>query len=141
MRQPFKYHMPVKIRYIDTDMQGHVYFSQYYTFFDEGLEGYLAAIGYDYQTMRADNTDFVVAESHCTYKSAATWPEILRIYTRISYVGDRSLRFDFEAIADQDNRLVATGHIVAVTVDCQNFKPQAVPQELREAVAAFENEG
>lgn len=141
MKQPFKYHVPVKIRYNDTDLQGRVYFSQYYTFFDEGVEGYLAAIGYDYPTMLNGNIDFVFAESHCSYKSPATWPEVLRVYTRIGHIGNRSLRFEFEAVAATDDRLVVTGHIVAVTVDRQHFKPRPVPEALRQAVAAFEGEG
>lgn len=140
MSQPFKFYTSVKVRYNDTDMQGHVYFGQYYTFFDEGVEGYLAAIGYDYQTMLEDNTDFVYAESHCNYKSPAKWPEVLRVYIRIGHFSNRSLRFDFEIQAQNDQRLVATGHIIAVTVDRHTFNPHPVPARLRQVVAVYEGE-
>jgi acyl-CoA thioester hydrolase len=138
MTQSFKFHAPVKVRYNDTDMQGHVYFGQYYTFFDEGVEGYLTAIGYGYQQMLADHNDFVYAESHCSYKSSAKWPELLRVHTRIGHVGNRSLRFEFEIIAETDARLIAVGHIVAVTVNRHTYEPHPVPPGLRQAVAAYE---
>ncbi len=138
--QKYKFYTPVKIRFNDTDLQGHVYFGQYYTFFDEGVEGYLAEIGYNYQNMLDDKTDFIYAESHCTYKSSAKWPEILNIYTRIGHIGTRSLRFDFKITAQNDNRLIATGYITAVTADSATYKPHPVPNGLRQAVAAYEGE-
>jgi acyl-CoA thioester hydrolase len=134
----FKFYAAVKVRFNDTDKQGHVYFGKYYEFFDEGVDGYLAAIDYDYHQLLADNTDFIYVESHCNYKSAAKWPEVLHVYTRIGHVGNRSLRFDFEIHAQNDQRLVATGHIVAVTADRTTFKPHPVPTRFRQAIAAYE---
>jgi len=84
----YKFYEPVKVRFNDTDLQGHVYFGQYYSFFDEGIEGYMAAIGYDYQMMLADNTDFLYVESHCSYKSPARWPEIIDVQADVQ-LGER----------------------------------------------------
>ena len=138
MADSFKFYAPLKVRFNETDLQGHVNFGQYYFYFDVGVEAYLEAIGYNYQQLLADNTDFVYAESHCVYKSSAKWPEILHIHTRISHIGQRSLRFEFEVLAQADGRLVASGYIAAVTVDRTSFKPQPVPEGLREAVTAYE---
>jgi acyl-CoA thioester hydrolase len=136
----FKFFTPVKVRYQDTDQQGHVYFGVYYTYFDEGVEGYLEAIGYSYRQMLADKIDFIFVESHCTYKSSVKWPEVLKVHTRIGHIGRRSLRYEFEIWADADGRLVATGYIAVVTVDRDTFKPQPVPDALRQAVANYEGE-
>lgn len=138
MTDSFKFYTPLKVRFNETDLQGHVNFGQYYFYFDVGVEAYLEAIGYNYQAMLADNTDFIYAESHCTYKSSAQWPEVLHIHTRIGHIGQRSLRFEFEVMAEADQRLVATGYIAAVTVDRATFKPHPVPEGLREAVTAYE---
>ena len=140
MTTSFKFYTPLKVRFNETDLQGHVNFGQYYFYFDVGAEAYLDTIGYNYQRLLADNIDFVYAESHCTYKSSAKWPEILQIHTRIGHIGQRSLRFEFEVLAQADERLVATGYIAAVTVDRANFKPQPVPEGLREAVTAYEGQ-
>ncbi|MDX1522721.1 MAG: thioesterase family protein [Anaerolineae bacterium] len=141
MTDTFKFFTPVKVRYNDTDAQGHVYFGQYYTFFDEGVEAYLAAIGYDYQTMLAEDVDFVYAESHCVYKSSAKWPEILHVYTRLGHLRNRSVRFEFEILAKQDKRLVATGYIAAVTVNRHDYQPCSVPNGLRQAAENYQTEG
>ncbi len=138
MTNTFRFFTPVKVRYNDTDAQGHVYFGQYYTFFDEGVEAYLAAIGYDYQTMLANDVDFVYAESHCVYKASARWPEILHVYTRLGHLGNRSVRFEFEILAKQDQRLVATGYIAAVTVNRHDYQPCTVPNGLRQAAENYQ---
>jgi len=140
MSTPFKFFQPVKIRYQDTDQQGVVYFGQYFSFLDEGVEGYLAAIGYNYQEMLAEKVDFVYAEANCGYKSPSKWPEVVNVHTRIGSIGNRSLRFEFELIAAADDRLVATGFIAAVTVDSTTYKPTLVPDRLRQAVERYESD-
>jgi acyl-CoA thioester hydrolase len=136
--RPFKSYTPIKVRYNETDLQGHVYFGNYLSYFDLGVDGYMSTIGYDYQKMLADQTDFLYAESHCSYKSPARFRDILRVYTRVDHLGQRSLRFEFEVRAEPDDRLVATGHIVAVTADKTSFKPQPMPDGLRQAIVAYE---
>jgi YbgC/YbaW family acyl-CoA thioester hydrolase len=138
MSQPFKFHTRIRVRFNETDLQGHVNFGQYYFYFDEATTHYFEAIGYDHQAMQADQTDLLFAESHCNYKSSAKWPEWLRVYARIGHVGRRSLRFEFEVRAEADERLVATGHIVAVTASADTFEPRPIPERLRQAISAYE---
>lgn len=138
MSQPFKFYNRLRVRFNETDLQGHVNFAQYYFYFDESITHYFEAIGYDHEAMHADNTDLLFAESHCVYKSSAKWPEWLRVYVRVGHVGRRSLRFEFEVRAETDERLIATGHIVAVTANKDAFAPQPIPEKLRQAVSIYE---
>ena len=140
MSQPFKFYTPLKVRFNETDQQGHVNFGHYLFYFDVAVTEYMTAIGYTYQNMLADNTDFLYVESLCNYKSSARWPEVLHIYTRIGHVGRRSLRFEFEVRAESDERLIAAGHIVAVTADKVQFKPHPIPDQFREAIMAYEGQ-
>ncbi len=78
-------------------------------------------------------------ESHCNCKSPAKWPEVLDIKTRVADLGRRSLRFEFEVTSQTDDRLVASGHIVTVTVAKDTREPCRVPDRLREAMEAYEN--
>ncbi|HXV43059.1 MAG TPA: hypothetical protein VEC96_08340, partial [Anaerolineae bacterium] len=64
--------------------------------------------------------------------------EWLRVYARIGHVGRRSLRFEFEVRAEADERLVATGHIVAVTAGTDTFEPRPIPERLRQAISVYE---
>ena len=140
MTSPFRFSTPVKVRYNETDMQGHVNFGHYLFYFDAALVEYMDAIGYSYQDMLQDETDFLYVEGHCNYKSSAYWPEILNVHVRVGRVGDRSLRFEFETRAQKDNRLVVTGHIAAVTARAKNFELCPVPERLRNAIRDYQGD-
>ena len=140
MSKLFKFYTPIRVRFNETDLQGHVNFGQYYFYFDVGVTEYFEAIGYDHETMLADHIDLLFAESHCNYKASAKWPEKLRVYVRVSHLGRRSIRFEFEVRAEADERLIASGHIVAVTANSDTFEPQPIPERLRQAVIAYEGE-
>lgn len=139
MTKPFKFYTPIKVRFNETDRLGHVNFGHYNFYFDVAVEAYLAEIGYDYPAMQAGNVEFVYVEAHTNYKSEAKWPETLHVYTRIAHIGHRSFRFEFEVWAAADERLVATGHIVGVTVEQDSFTPCRVPDGLRQAVTLYED--
>jgi acyl-CoA thioester hydrolase len=128
----------IRVRFNETDLQGHVNFAQYYFYFDEAITHYFEAVGYDHQAMAADQTDLLFAESHCNYKSSAKWPEWLRVHVRVGHLGRRRIRFEFEVRAEAGERLVATGHIVAVTANKNTFAPHPIPEKLRQAISAYE---
>ena len=136
--QPPKFFASIKVRFNETDLQGHVNFGQYYFYFDVGATEYMEAIGYDYATMLKDDVDLLYAESHCNYKSSAQWPEVLRVHTRIAHLGRRSVRYEFDVRAENDGRQVATGHIVAVAAQRGTWAEREVPQWLRRAVEKYE---
>jgi acyl-CoA thioester hydrolase len=136
--EPPKFFMPVKVRFNETDLQGHVNFGHYLFYFDAALSEYLAAIGYDFQALLADGVDLLFAESHCNYHSPVQWPEVLNVHARIGHLGRRSIRFEFDIRALKDGRQVATGHIVAVTAERGTWAERNVPEKLRKAVAVFE---
>ena len=137
-KQPFKFSTPIKVRFNETDLQGHVNFGQYLFYFDVGATEYHAAIGYAYDKMWAEGIDLLYAESHCNYHSPARWPEVLRVHTRIAHLGRRSIRYEFDVHAEQDGRQVATGHIVAVTAERGTWAEREIPDGLRRAVADYE---
>jgi acyl-CoA thioester hydrolase len=138
MSQPYRFSTPIKVRFNETDLQGHVNFGHYLFYFDAALTEYLEAIDYSYQRMLEDGLDMLYLESHCEYKSPAQWPEVLNVHTRIGHLGNRSIRFELDVRAQADGRQVATGHVVAVTVTREGWEPAPIPQGLREAVESYE---
>jgi len=136
--RPYRFCTPVKVRFNETDLQGHVNFGHYLFYFDAALTEYLQAIGYSYQHMLEAGVDMLYLESHCNYKSPAHWPEVLDVHARIGHLGNRSIRFEFDVRAQSDGRQVATGHIVAVTVARAGRDPAPIPASLRAAVEAYE---
>lgn len=138
--EKFKFYYPLPVRFQDTDLQGHVYFGTYFTYFDEGLSAYLRTIGYPYKKLPELGIDLIYVEARCQYKSAAYFEEILHVHTRIANIGNSSITFEFAIFEEQSDRLVATGQITAVTVEPGTYRTVRVPDAIRQAVHAFEGE-
>ena len=136
--QPFKFHTPVRVRFNETDLQGHVNFGHYLFYFDIGVTDYLRAIGYSYDQMKTDGVDMVYLESRARYLSSAYFDETLNIHTRIGHIGNTSARFEFQAFAAKDGRAVAEGAITVVMIEHGTRNKMSVPVRLREAVTRFE---
>jgi acyl-CoA thioester hydrolase len=164
MSHRYKFHYPLRVRYVETDAQGHVFFGHYLTYFDVGLTEYTRAIGYAYPDMVASGVDMFYVEANCQYKGRAYFDDLLHVHTRIGHIGNTSFTFEFaiyrvlspsasirtdaakgEQPADvrepeSSDELIATGRIVAVAVDAETEQPFRVPDELREAVARYEGD-
>ncbi len=139
MEERFEFFTPVQVRYVETDMQGHVFFGHYFTYFDAGLIEYLRAVGYTYNDFLAGGTDFFYIHADCDYKGRAFFDDTLHVHTRVSNIGNTSFTFEFAIFEETEGRPIATGHIVAVAVDKETRETVSVPEAFRKAVAEFEN--
>src|SRR3972149_4332133 len=137
MNNPFKFFTPIKVRFNETDLQGHVHFGHYLFYFDAALTEYLQAIDYSYQRMLEDGFDMLYLESHCNYKSPAHWPELLNVHARIGHLGNRSLRFGCGVRPVAAGGRGAGGHIGAAPVARRGGEPAPTPAGLRAAVEAY----
>lgn len=138
MHEPFKFFTPVRVRFNETDLQGHTNFGHYLFYFDVGVTDYLKAIDYSYQQMNDEHMDMLYLESYARYLSSSYFDETLNIHTRIGHIGNSSMRFEFMAIAAADGRAVAEGHIAVVMIEHGTDQKMRVPDRLREAVARYE---
>ena len=139
MSQEFRFSYPLKVRYAETDAQGHVFFGNYYTYFDESLLAYMRATGYSYQDLLNDGMDLLYLESHCHHYAPAHFDDVLNVHARLGSIGNTSLTFEFSIYKDGSEQLLATGHIIAVNVDGDTRQPAPVPDALRKAVDQYEN--
>jgi acyl-CoA thioester hydrolase len=140
MSQKYKFYHPLRVRYVETDAQQRVFFSNYLVYFDIAMAEYLRTLGYSYPDMVASGVDMFYIEASCHYEGPARFDDLLHVHTRIGHVGNTSFSFEFAIHKQPADELIATGKIVAVAVDARTEKPIRVPHELREAVAGFEGE-
>lgn len=134
----YRFFEPLRVRFAETDLQGHVFFGEYLTYFDEALTQYQHAIGCTYADLVAAGVDMFYIRSECDYKSRAFFEETLNVHARVGQIGNSSVTFEFAAFKAHNDELVATGKIIAVTIDPQTKKPVRVPDEFRGAVARYE---
>src|SRR5512143_476560 len=134
----YKFFEPLRVRFVETDQQGHVFFGNYLTYFDEALTRYQHAIGCTYPELLAAGVDFFYIHAECDFKARAFFEEILNVHARAGNIGNSSITFEFAAFKAHNDELVATGKIVAVVIDPRTKKPVRVPEEFRQAVEKYE---
>ena len=137
MTTPYKFSTQFRVRFYETDAQGHVNFAEYFNYFDVALIEYLRKLDYSYGEMVKEGVDLFYVDAHGSYNAPAYFDEILSVHCRVGRFGNTSLRFDFQAFG-KDGRLLATGEITAVTAAPDTKAKIRVPERLRQAVAAFE---
>ncbi len=135
MKRPFVYTMRVRFR--DTDMQGHVYFANYFVFCDEALGAYMRATGMPWQDMVRSGTDMYYVNATCDYMGSARFEEDVHIETRISKLGTSSFTSSF-TIRNERQETLAKASVTSVCVDPKTREKVRVPNAFRAAVAAFE---
>ena len=134
----YNYFLCFRVRFAETDQQGHVFFGNYLTFFDEALTGFMRAIGCSYNDLVAAGADTVYIHSECDYRARAFFEDVLDVHVRVERIGNASVTCGFAAVKEETDELIATGKLVFVTVDPQTKKPVPVPDLFRAAVRNFE---
>ncbi|MDL1897417.1 acyl-CoA thioesterase [Anaerolineae bacterium CFX7] len=132
------YYFPLQVRFADTDAQGHAFFGSYFTFFDEAASGLLRALGHSYQTLRAQNLDFVYAHAECDYSAPAVFEDLVHVYARVAQLGNTSVTIECNAVRAADQMLLARGKLVCVIRDATTHQKVPVPESFRRAVQAFD---
>ncbi len=140
MTEPYRFSTSLRVRYNETDLQGHVNFAWYFNYFDVALVEYLRDLGYSYDDMRSEGLDMLYIDAHSAYKSAAYFDEVLNIHCRIGRIGNTSLRFDFQIFGEADDREIANGEISVVIARLDTYQKAPIPERLRQAVEAYERE-
>ncbi len=123
----------LQIRFADTDAQGHVYFANYLTFFDEAMSDHLRSIGFPWQRLHALGVDLVFADVHATYRGRATFEEVLVITVEGVRLGNASMTTTLAA-QKEDGTPVASAELVSVCVNRRTMKSTPLPAPLREAL-------
>ena len=101
-----------KLRYGDTDRQGHVNNAVFSTFLETGRVELLFTGEAD---LAGPDGSFVLAHLTLDFRKEANWPGEVKIGTRIVTIGRSSLRFE-QAVFQQGD-CVATAQTVVVLTD------------------------
>ena len=134
----FRFYHPIQVRYADTDAQGHVFFSNYLTYFDESHAAYLRAIGVPWSRLKELGLDSYHVSAQCDFRGSASFEDMLHVYGQMTRIGNSSYTMDFAIYKAGGDQLIASGQITAVIVSRDTRQPTRVPNEIRKAAAVFE---
>jgi acyl-CoA thioester hydrolase len=123
----------LQVRFADTDAQGHVFFANHLTFFDEALSAYFRELGFPWQRLLELGVDLVYAGAQVSFEGRATFEDVLEIEVNKVTIGNTSITSSLIA-KKEDGARISRGELVSVCVDRSTMKPVRVPDLIREAV-------
>jgi len=121
-----------KVRYADTDRQGHVNNAVFNEFFETGRVEFLYL---PERPLYMPGCSFVIANSKIDYLKEIKWPGIVQIGAAVVRIGNSSIHL-IEAIY-QDDKLVSTAEIVIVQVNNKTTQSQPLSPETKEKLQKF----
>jgi YbgC/YbaW family acyl-CoA thioester hydrolase len=136
-KQDFRFFHPLRVRWVEVDMQKIVFNGHYLMYFDTAVGDYWRNLVLPYeQTMHDLGGDLYVVKSSLEYKASAVYDDLLHIGMRCQRIGNSSITF--QACAFRGNQVLVTGELVYVYADPTTQTSETVPQELRDTLLGFE---
>lgn len=126
----------INVRFKDIDVLGHVNNAVILTYIEAARVPFLVAL--DIRSLRAGVGDiaFIVAHINCDFKQPVYYGQNVEVGTRVTRIGNSSLRLDHRVEADGE--LAAEGYCVLVHFDYGTQKSIPVSPEMVRKIEAFE---
>ena len=102
----------IRVRYIEIDQMGVVNNVNYFKWLEEGRVELLRDLGIPLIEIEKNDTFLMIVETQCNYLAPARYDECLFLETKITHVGTKSLRFDYQVIRHDRSEVVAKAHSV-----------------------------
>lgn len=129
----------VRVRFAETDAQGIAHHAEYVVWLEEARIAYLDAFAGGYKGIQEQGIEALTTAVHIDYRRAASFHDVLRIWTRC--VDVRGARFRYEYVIERDGERIATCETQHATVDRVTHRPVRVPAWFTAAVATAEGWG
>ncbi len=117
---PFKYKMPIQIRFNDIDLLGHVNSSVYLTYFELARVSYFDQLNHELKIDWA-SMSFVVAKVEMEYKQQVLMEDKIHVYVWVSRIGTKSYDMVCSIVRESDGVETEVAKGLAIVV-CFNFK-------------------
>ena len=137
-RPGYAFVLAIPTRWADNDVYGHVNNVEYFAFFDTVINHWLIHDGG--LDIHAGEVIGLCAESHCEYRAALVFPEVVHAALRVGHLGRRSVRYELALYRAGDEVEAAIGWFVHVFVERHGRRPVAIPDPLRQALQRLQLE-
>lgn len=137
--EPFRFRLPIAIRYGDMDTLGHVNNAKYLTYVEQARIRYIRELAL--WSGGVSEMGLIVARIECDYKLPLTMDDGEAIvYQRVTRMGTKS--FDIEFVITRKDAsgeaVAAQGKVVLVVYDYNHNTSVTMPEEWRAKIVAYE---
>ena len=133
-----RFFFPIRVRFADTDLQGHVFFGNYFTYMDEAYMAYIDELGFGWGTLEQMGLAIYYVDSGCQFMGPSFYGEHLKVHAEISALGNSSMTAAMTVVRERNREVVAAGFIKGVMVDTSTEKSTPIPDAFRAAVAVYQ---
>ncbi len=146
-KSDFKFHVPLRVRWMECDAQGIVYNGAYMDYLEVGQSEYYRNLGFSiYRVGQRGFFDTAVVKTTLEFKAPARVDEMLDLYVKVGDFGNTSFRLTMEIYrqdSDDSNSESALTVVEGVYVgfDAPSATTRRVPDEVRELVGHYEATG
>lgn len=130
---PYTHEFEFRVRYNETDGQGHVHHANYFVYFELGRVEMLRAMGRGYEQLESAGLNLVVSEISCRYLRPSKFGDTLRLRTTTTRAKGARLWHRYELYCGE--ALLAEGSSVVACID-NNGVVRRLPKWLTEVPEA-----
>ena len=139
-REDFACALELRVRWAEVDMQKIVFNGHYLTYIDTAIADYWRAIGLAYPEGYVERyaSDVYLRKATLEYLGSARYDDLLTVCCRVARLGRSSMTFVFEIYRQGEDAPLVGAELVYVNADPRTMKSEALPQELRARITAYE---
>lgn len=126
----------IKVRFRDTDAQGHLYFANYLVYADEAAGAFMTTLGFDWVDPQQAPCLVFTANISCDYLHECRMDDRVRVDVGYQRLGNTSATMGFLMHEEKSETPLVRGTITQVFVDKQTRKPCPIPDALRQRLMA-----
>lgn len=124
----------LRVRYSDTDPQGHLYFANYLVYADEVAGFYMESLGLQAMNPQQAPCFIFTVNVSCDYLGECKSFDTVRVFTGYSRLGRTSADISFEIYNEDSASLLAKGSITQVFTDKETRAAIEIPALFRAAI-------
>lgn len=130
----------VRVRYAETDAMGIVYHANYLVWMEIGRTDYFRNMGLAYRDLEREyNLYTPLVEAQCRYLAPAFYDDELVVYTSVSQINRRLVKFSYQIDHVGDNRRLVEGETTHLVVNAQRQRA-SFPEKVLEIFRQKTNE-
>lgn len=135
----FRFSVPIKVRFSETDALGHLNNVSYIAYFEQGRLDYFESLGvmHDLLDPRGERA-VVTADIECHYLAQVFYGQPLRMYVKTARMGTSSLDLHYALWNEATGQMAAVARGALVMIDRRTGKSTPIPEAIKEAIAAYE---
>ncbi|MFD1850121.1 acyl-CoA thioesterase [Oceanobacillus bengalensis] len=129
-KSEFRFSIPIKIRFSETDMYGHVNNVSAFIYFEEGRIDFMNELGLA-DEMKRDQGAVIVSDLKCDYQKQMFFNDRIHLYVKANHVGNTSVDIHYMAV-NENGEVTLTGRGRLVYIDVKTAIPKALTDTMKE---------